>query len=706
MMRLSECYPGCTRVLYQVGFTLIAFSILISMASVSSATNHAPEKSLSRFGATDVFDLEWASQAAIAPDGRQIVYVRKRMDIMRDERQSRLWLINADGSSHQVLTGTDSNESGPAWSPQGDRIAYIGQSESGANIYVHWLKSGKTARLSSLSQKPNALHWSPDGTQLAFTMLAPEKPPVLVKPPEKPEGAEWAEKPRITSQLKYESDGAGRLTPGFQQVYVLDAIGGSPRQVTTGSFRHLPELSWTPDGQSIVFAGNRNDDWERAFRNSEVYRVNVASGEVTALTDRNGPDWLPAVSPNGKWIAYAGYADQVQAYQLNKIMLMAADGSSKRELLPDFDYSVDAMHWNGSSSGLYFQYDKHGDTKIGFVSLSGKFRAVSNDLGGEAMGRPYGGGSFTVSNNNRIAFSYSTPYRPADVAVVSSSGKPTVVTQLNDDLLSHRTLGKVEEMWYQSSFDQRKLQGWIVWPPNYDKNKTYPLLVENHGGPISNYGARFSPEIQLYASADYIVFYPNARGSTGYGEEFANLLFNNYPGEDYQDVMDGVDELIKRGIAKEGNLFVTGGSAGGIMTAWMIGKNNRFRSAAVIKPVMNWVSKTLTADNYFAYADYRYPGQPWENWDTYMKFSPVSLVGNIQTPTLVMVGTDDLRTPLSEAKQLYHALKIRDIDTLLVEIPGASHFIAKRPSQLIAKIDHILAWFARYRGDDPAKETD
>ncbi len=678
----------------------LSFVILVfGVASSVTVAEETSDKALTRFSGADVFDLEWASEPKISPNGRQIVYVRKRMDIMRDERQSRLWLVNSDGTNHQIVTGNDSNESAPVWSPQGDRIAYIGQSEAGANIYVYWLDSGKTARLTSLPQSPANLYWSSDGSQLAFTMLAPEKPPVLVKPPEKPDGAEWAEIPRITSQLKYESDGAGRLKPGFQQIYVLDAIGGSPRQLTTGAFHHLPELSWSPDGRSIVFAGNRNADWERAFRNSEVYRVNVASGEVSALTEQDGPDWLPQFSPNGKWIAYTGYADKVQAYQLNKLLVMAADGSSKRELLADFDYSVDTLQWNGNSSGLYFQYDKHGDSKIGFVSLSGNVRTVSDNVGGEAMGRPYGGGSFSVSNNNRIAFTYSTPYRPADLAVVAPSGKPCIITQLNEDLLAHRNLGKVEEVWYKSSFDQRDIQGWIVWPPDYDKNKSYPLLVENHGGPISNYGARFSPEIQLYASADYIVFYPNARGSTGYGEEFSNLLFNNYPGEDYQDVMDGVDELIKRGIAQEGNLFVTGGSAGGIMTAWMIGKNNRFRSAAVIKPVMNWVSKTLTADNYFAYADYRYPGQPWDNWETYMKFSPISLAGNIQTPTLVMVGTDDLRTPLSEAKQLYHALKIRDIDTLLVEIPGASHFIAKRPSQLVTKIDHILAWFERSRAD-------
>jgi dipeptidyl aminopeptidase/acylaminoacyl peptidase len=268
---------------------------------------------------------------------------------------------------------------------------------------------------------------------------------------------------------------------------------------------------------------------------------------------------------------------------------------------------------------------------------------------------------------------------------------------LNDDVLGQRTLGKVEEIWYKSSFDKRDIQGWIVTPPDFDPSKLYPLIVENHGGPISNYGDRFSPEMQLYASAGYVVFYPNPRGSTSYGEAFGNLLFHNYPGEDYNDVMDGVNAMIDKGYIDENQLFVTGGSAGGIMTAWIIGKNNRFQAAAVIKPVMNWISKTLTADNYYGYANSRYPGQPWENIEIYMKFSPVSLVGNIETPTLVMVGTSDLRTPLSEAKQLYHALKIRKIETALVEIPGSSHFISNKPSQLITKIDHILAWFELYR---------
>lgn len=299
-----------------------------------------------------------------------------------------------------------------------------------------------------------------------------------------------------------------------------------------------------------------------------------------------------------------------------------------------------------------------------------------------------------------IVYTATSPYHPSELKSFNSRKENTKqLTNLNDDLLGHRKLGKVESIWYTSSVDKRVLQGWIIKPPNYEEGKTYPLMVENHGGPILNYGERFTAELQLLAAQGYLVFYPNPRGSTSYGEEFGNLLYDNYPGEDYQDVMDGVDYLIAKGYASEDQLFVSGGSAGGIMTAWIIGKNNRFEAAVVQKPVINWISKTLVADNYYGYADYRYPGQPWESFEKYWNFSPISLVGNVETPTMVMVGMNDLRTPPSEAKQFYHALKLRKIETMLVEIPGASHGIARRPSNLISKIAHTVAWCDKYRTD-------
>ena len=650
------------------------------------------------FSSLDIFELEWVTSPQISPNGQTIVYVRNGMDIMKDQRTSRLWMVQVDGKNHQKLSNNDVNESSPSWSPNGDRLAFTASTDNGSEVFIYWANSGKIARISQLPYSPQGIQWSPDGKHLAFSMFVDGEELKLVSPPKKPKGAEWAERPRVTTRFKHERDGGGKMKPGFNHIFILPADGGTARQVTSGDYNHGSDLSWSANGKQILFSSNRNQDWEYDFRNSEIYSLDLSSGNITALTDRNGPDHSICVNGSAKRIAYLGYDDKREAYQNTLLHTMKIDGSSKKVISEKFDFGIEQPTWDNNGKGIYFMYDEKGNTKIGHMDMSGKVREIIDNVGGTSIGRPYAGGSFSVAQNGTIAYTQSSPLHPSELAIIKKGEKKAMqIISLNEDLLGQRTLGQVEEVWYKSSFDQRDIQGWIVTPPNYDPNKKYPLLVENHGGPILNYGDRFSPEFQLYAAAGYIVFYPNPRGSTSYGEEFANLLLNNYPGEDYLDVMDGVDALLKKGITSEDSLYVTGGSAGGIMTAWMIGKNNRFRSAAVVKPVMNWISKTLTADNYFAYANTRYPGQPWENVENYWKFSPISLVGNIETPTLVMVGLNDLRTPLSEAKQLYHALKIRKIDTALVEIPGASHFISKRPSHLISKIEYILAWFERTR---------
>lgn len=649
----------------------------------------------------DVFDLEYVSDPQISPDGSLIVYRRMGFDIMKDRAVGNLWMIRPDGSMHQKLTSQEGSESSPRWSPDSKKLAFVSSTDEGSEIYIYWANTGKFARISQLPFSPVSLSWSPNGAYLAFTMNVKAEPPVLAKMPEKPKGAKWADSPRITDRLYHEADGRGYIKPGFQHVFVISAEGGAPRQLTSGDFHHRGNLSWSADSKKIYFSGNRNDNWEYEFRNSEIYAVDLSDGNIEALTSRMGPDHSPAVSPDGKYIAYLGYEDKTQAHQSTRLHLMDADGKNSKVLTLDLDRSVQSPVWDSKSGGIYFKFDDKGNTKIGHVNLKGDVKKLADDLGGTSIGRPYSGGSFTVSNTGILAYTHSRPEYPSELAVVRPKAqRPAKITNLNSGLLDFRNLGKVEEIWYKSSVDQRDIQGWIVYPPNYDAGKEYPFMVENHGGPIANYGDRFSTEMQLYAAAGYVVFYPNARGSTSYGEEFANLLYNNYPGEDYNDVMDGVDYCIEKGIAREDQLYVTGGSAGGIMTAWIIGKNNRFKAAVVTKPVMNWISKTLVADNYFWYANSRYPGQPWENFEGYWKFSPISLVGSVETPTMVMVGMDDLRTPPSEAKQLYHALKLRKIETVLVEIPGASHGIANKPSNLITKISHTLAWFEKFREEE------
>lgn len=648
------------------------------------------------FADLDIFEIEWAEDPQISPDGRYVVYRRMGFDVMRDGRRGNLWLLDMNSGTQRKLSTFEGDESHPRWSGNSDRIAYVRKTSDGerTEIYLHWLDGAREARITRLPASPTELRWRPDGQALAFAMTVDAEPPALAKRPKAPEGAAWAEPPRFTDLLYHERDGAGPIKPGFSHVFVVPAEGGTARQISSGDYHHR-EPAWSADGKTLYVTGNRSDDWEYDFRNSELYAFDVSDCGVKPVTRSSGPDKAPAASPDGRHIAWLGYDDKHQAYQLQRLRIARPDGSDRRELLPELDRSVSAFQWSADGKGLYFSYDNHGRSHIAYVTLDGRRQDIAGDLGGTSIGRPYSSGSFSVSNDRKVVYTYTRPEFPADLAMVR--GKQfTRLTELNTDLLDHRRLGATREIWWKSSVDGLDLQGWIVTPPDFDATKKYPLLVENHGGPILNYGERFSPEMQLFAAAGYVVFYPNARGSTSYGEAFGNLLYHNYPGEDYNDVMDGVDAMIAEGFVDPDKLFVTGGSAGGIMTAWIVGKTDRFRAAAVIKPVMNWYSKTLNADNWFRYYHDRYPGTPWTNPDDYLRFSPISLVGNVTTPTMVMVGLDDLRTPPSQAKQLYHALKYRKVDTLLVELPGASHFIARRPSQLIDKIGNILAWFERY----------
>ena len=672
---------------------MMKYHLLFYVLFIFSSSVNAQNK----FENLDVFELQYARDPQISPDGSKVVYIRTKMDIMKDGKSSSLWIMNSDGTNHQKLTSLVKNESNPRWSPDGKRISFISNSGdgNGSEIFIYWVDSKQYSSISQLDGSPRSLNWSPDGKSIGFLMFVPEKTLQLVSPPKKPKNAKWAEKPRITDRLKHEADGSGYMREGFSHIFYISSDGGKPTQVTKEKYNHR-EFDWKSDSKGFVFSSNYNIDWQYDYRNSELYSINIDGSSLKTLTDRKGPDRGLAVSPDGKKIAYLGYNDRVQTYQITRLYIMNIDGGSKKEIKMNLDRSISSLKWSSDNKGLYFMYDNEGNTKVAYSSLGGKTTKLVDNVGGTTIGRPYGGGSYSISKNNHIVYTMTSPYNPADL-VIYANGENTRLSNLNYNLFKGKDLGEIEDIWYESSVDGRKIQGWIAKPPGFNPNNKYPLIVENHGGPISNYGDRFSPEVLLYSSAGYVVFYPNPRGSTSYGEEFGNLLYRNYPGDDYHDVMDGVDKMIDQGYIDEDNLFVTGGSAGGIMTAWIVGKNNRFKASAVIKPVMNWISKTLVADNYFGYAYSRYEGQPWENFNHYWSFSPISLVGNIETPTMVMVGLNDLRTPPSEAKQLYHALKLRKIETVYVEIPGAFHNISNRPSQLITKIDHILYWFNKYR---------
>ena len=673
---------------------LLAASALV----LAPAPAPAPAQTGQRFEPIDVFHLEYASDPQMAPDGRRVVYVRNGFDIQKDRRRSQLWIVSADGSDPYALTAGAANASSPRWSPDGTRLAYLASEEGSTQIWLRWMDTGHEAALSHLTEPPGDLTWSPDGRWIAFSARVPDEPvEPIARMPRKPDGADWGPPIRVIEEMHYRADGRGYLEDGYRHIFVLPAEGGTPRQLTSGSFHHGGRFAWTPDGSAIVFSANRHDDWEFQPRNSEIYEVSVTDGSIRALTDRNGPDHSPALSPDGRRIVYLGFDDRYQGYQVTRLYVMNRDGGGKRLVTGDFDRDVEDPVWDRNGRGLYFQYDDRGNTKIGYVSLrGGEVKDLARDVGGLSLGRPYSGGQFSVAPNGWFAFTHSRPGHPADVAVARDGSRVRRLTRLNDDLLGHKTLGAVEEIWYESSHDGRRIHAWIVKPPGFEPGKKYPLILEIHGGPFANYGDRFAAELQLYAAAGYVVLYTNPRGSTSYGEEFGNLIHHAYPSHDYDDLISGVDAAIAKGYVDERRLFVTGGSGGGVLTAWIVGKTDRFRAAVVQKPVINWYSFVLTSDGPGFFYRYWFPGLPWENLEHYMARSPLSLVGNVKTPTMLITGEVDYRTPISETEQYYTALKLRKVPAAMVRVPDASHGIANRPSNLIAKVAHVLGWFERH----------
>ena len=652
--------------------------------------------------ASDMFTIETASDPQISPDGVWVAYVRNWSDAITDKRYSNIWLVKSDGTGHRPVTSGKTHDASPRWSPDGTRLAYTSDKGGSGQLYVRWNDTGESIALTNGAIPPAGPTWSPDGKLIAFTQFVPKAPLVVGTPLAPPPGATWAPPPKYTDALVFRFDGVGEVPVGFTHIFVVRADGGAPRQLSKGDFNHGGVFGgggvvWTPDGTELIAAARRREKADEELLESDIFAFAVADGAMRQLTDRNGPDGEPAVSPDGKLIAYTGFDERYQGYQNALLYVMNRDGSGKRALSTKLDNSVGSPTWSADGKGIYVQYDDKGDTKVGLFALDGSWRVVASHLGSGMMA--YSGGSYSVARNGSVAYTLSTPSIPSNVAVVGSgaSATPVSVTSLNAELLATRTLGAVEEIWYESSKDKRKIQGWIIRPPGFDAKKKYPLILEIHGGPFANYGARFDDEKQIMAANGFVVLYTNPRGSTSYGEEFGNLIHHAYPGDDFFDLNSGVDAVIAKGYIDEKNLFVTGGSGGGVLTAWMIGHTDRFRAALAFYPVINWESFSLTADMAPLSVKNWFPGMPWDHKDNYDKRSLLSVVKNVKTPTLIMTGEEDFRTPMSESEQYYKALKMSGVEAVLVRVPGEPHGIRRFPSHAASKLTTLAGWFEKHR---------
>ena len=641
----------------------------------------------------DLFlDWEYVLSPQISPDGSQIIYTRRWTDKVNDKYENDVWVMNADGSRNRFLVKGTS----PVFSPDGKRIAYVALGQpTGTQIFVKWLDAADIGtQITRLERAPTNLQWSPDGKSIAFNMLVPARANLKVNVPNKPEGAKWIEPPRVVDRLNYRSDASGYRPEGFTHIFIVADEGGTPRQLTDGDYNHnAPE--WMPDSATIVFSATRKPDSEYIRFGSEIYSLSAKTNQVKILTDRDGIDNEPTVSPDGKQIAYIGFDRNNDTYNVSKLYLMNADGSGKRVLTETFDRTPSGLMWSESGDGIYFTTEDKGTNNLYFASTKGGVpRQITT---GNYQFLPSG-----MSKNGIITGVMSDASQPGDVAVFNSKSakevSPRQLTDVNGDLLEGRKLGAVEEIWYDSVGGMR-VQGWIVKPPGFDASRKYPLILYIHGGPHSMYGVGFNFEFQNHAAEGYVVLYTNPRGSTGYGKQFGNAINNKYPGEDYDDLMRGVDEVLKRGYVDERNLFVTGGSGGGVLTAWIVGHTDRFAAAVAMKPVINWYSFVGTTDGADWY--YNFKKLPWEDPSEHLQRSPITYVGNVKTPTMVLTGDLDLRTPMEQTEQYYRALKLRRVPTAMVRLNDEYHgFNAlglRHPSNRLYQIQYLRAWFDKYK---------
>ncbi|MBU7017353.1 MAG: S9 family peptidase [Theionarchaea archaeon] len=655
--------------------------------------------------AEDLYNFNLISSCRISPDSYYIVYCVHRVDKKTEKKYSNIWVVPTSGGEPQQFTYGDHADSQPKWSPSGAEIAFISNrdDEKQPQIYVMPFHGGEARKLTDLKGEIENFEWSPDSSKLLVSFR--KKDAEEIEREKDSQKKELGIVSRHITRVFFKLDGKGYLPKERLHLWIV-SLQGECLQLTDSDIYDEQTPAWSPDGEKIVFCSNHAEDPDLDLDAVDLFVIPSTGGDLYKIETPVGLKWNPQFSPDGKWVAYFGYEERGQYWKNISLWVVPEDGSGKAQNLTekfDFHVSTDTINdlpgalpmmpptWSQDSKKIYVQVSRHGSTKIMSVSLNGVSEPFVDKKGVI--------GSFTFDKEqSKLSYLYAHMKDPGEVFVhdmATNTGQK--LTHVNEDLLQSLNLGEVEEVWFKGA-DNNDLQGWIIRPPDFEKSKKYPSILEIHGGPYVQYGNFFMHEFFFLAANGYVVYFCNPRGGQGYGEAHSKAIWNNWGTADYDDLMAWTDCVEKTGYIDSKRMGVTGGSYGGFMTNWIIGHTNRFKAAATQRSVSNMVSMYGTSD-------FNWPLQyevgdepPWENHENYWRQSPLKYIKNCQTPTLIIHSEQDMRADVEQGLQVFVALKRLGIDTELVLFPDEPHGLSRegRTDRRVARLNYIKNWFDRY----------